>query len=73
MRKLNIKRIKEIREEKNISISEISEKLGYRSFNGYYKLERGLRKFRADHLPILAEILGVSIEDLFEEEKDGKE
>jgi len=67
---IDLKKIKRLREEKGLSIEEISKHLGFKTYQGYYKLERGIRRIRVDHLIKLSKILNVDIKDLILEEKD---
>ena len=58
-------RAKEIRESKGIKSNYVSEKLGYKSPSSLSDIEKGRRRLDANLVPVLAEALGVSIEDLF--------
>lgn len=61
---------KKIRTEKGIMISFVSRKLGYSSPSSLIDIESGRRRLDADKVPILAEALGVSVEQLFFDQKD---
>lgn len=53
-----------------MSLEEMSSKLGYQSPNGYYYLETGRSKIKAETLAKAATILHVPIEELFLETDD---
>ncbi|MFX3617941.1 MAG: helix-turn-helix domain-containing protein [Sporolactobacillus sp.] len=56
---------KRIRGEKGITLSFVSRKLGYLSPSSWADIENGRRRLDADKVPILADALGVSVEQLF--------
>lgn len=55
--------------KKGIKQSFVSDKLGFKSHSSYAHIEIGKQKLPVDKVPLLAEILGVSIEELFFEEE----
>lgn len=64
MKKVNLNLIRDKRLEKGLTQEKMAEKLMI--LQGAYSLsERGYRKFKASELPKLAEILGLTLEDLF--------
>ncbi len=65
MRKVDLEKIKLLRKKQNLSIDEMSKRLGYESQNGYYYLEIGRGKFTAEMLAKVADILDVNINALF--------
>jgi transcriptional regulator with XRE-family HTH domain len=65
IKKVNLKKIKQLRKEKSISLDEMARILGYESPNGYYYLEIGRGKFPAETLALVAGILKVPIDQLF--------
>ncbi|MGC9098916.1 MAG: helix-turn-helix domain-containing protein [Dictyoglomus sp.] len=68
MRRIDLEKIKRIREERGLSIMEVSKRLGFKTYQGYYKLESGIRNFKAEYLINLSEILGVKVEELIKED-----
>jgi transcriptional regulator with XRE-family HTH domain len=54
-----------IRIEKGIKQSFVSEKLGFKSPSSYSDIEKGVRNLSADKVPVLAKALGVTVEELF--------
>lgn len=70
MRKVDLEKIKELRKKKDISLDEMSRRLGYESQNGYYYLEIGRGRFTAEMLAKVADMFGVNINGLFFDEKD---
>ncbi|MBH0166250.1 helix-turn-helix transcriptional regulator [Fictibacillus sp. 7GRE50] len=65
VKKVNLKKIKQLRKERSISLDEMAKILGYESPNGYYYLEIGRGKFPAETLALVASILKVPIDQLF--------
>lgn len=63
--KIDLSKIKKLRKLKKISQENMAIKLGYKSPTGYSYLESGRCAITAEQLPIIANELGVSIEDLF--------
>lgn len=65
MKKVNLKKIKELRKEAGLSLEYMAKLLGYESLNGYYYLEIGRGKFAAEALAKVADEFKVPIEELF--------
>lgn len=57
--------IKEIRNSKGLTQLYVSKKLGYKSTSMLSEIESGKKGLDAEKVPLLAEILGVSINELF--------
>ncbi|MFT8361880.1 MAG: helix-turn-helix transcriptional regulator [Sporolactobacillus sp.] len=68
---LNLERLKQYRKAQ-MTLSEMSARLGFKSQNGYYYLETGRNKLSAEMLAKIADILGKSIQDFFDEVPDVK-
>lgn len=64
-KKVDLEKIKKLRKQAGLTIESMSTLLGYSSPNGYYYLEIGRSKFLAETLALVADILKVSISDLF--------
>ena len=62
--------IKEMREQKGLSLSDLSLALGYKTTSGYWLIERGQRKVSIDALYRLAKIYGCHMEELLTENPD---
>lgn len=62
---VNLELIQKLRKEKDISVEEMSLRLGFEGYQGYYYKERGIRKLTADEVSKIATILGVPIGSLF--------
>lgn len=60
--------IKQIRNQKNISIEEMSTAMGYKGYQGYYYKENGVRKMSAEDIAKISSILAVPIDKLFFEQ-----
>jgi len=58
-------RIKKIRISKGIKANYVCKKLGYKSPSYFSEIENGKRRLDANKVPMVAEILGVSVEYLF--------
>lgn len=67
---VNLKRIKELRKERGLSLAKISKELGFKTQQGYFYIEKGKTKLKVDHLLKLARILDISIDDLLQEDKN---
>lgn len=61
-------KLREIRKSKGITQTFISEKLGFKSVSGYNAIELGKRRLDLVRAKKLAEILDVSLEELFFED-----
>lgn len=57
--------IKQRREELKLTNQEMAEKLGYKNGSTYLKYENGSYLFKADTLPLLANVLNCEIKDFF--------
>lgn len=62
---VNLSLIKELREKNNISIDDMSKRIGYEGYQAYYNKERGIRKLSAEDIARIASVLKVQIKDLF--------
>lgn len=61
-------KLKALRAEKGLTLSQVAEYLGYKSPVGYWYIEKGLRRATAEHVAALASLFGVQIEALFRPE-----
>lgn len=59
------KRLRKIRQEKNIKAKDIAEKLGLKTEGAYYKKETGTVPFTLQEGKIVSEIIGLPIEEIF--------
>ncbi|MGE7621737.1 XRE family transcriptional regulator [Viridibacillus sp. NPDC096237] len=66
---VNLELIRDLRNEQEVSIEEMSLLLGYEGYQGYYYKERGIRKMSAEDIAGIAKVLQVPINSLFFEEK----
>lgn len=57
--------IKVIREVKGLTQAYVSEKLGYKSSSMLSEIESGKKGLDAEKIPLLANILNVSIHEIF--------
>jgi transcriptional regulator with XRE-family HTH domain len=65
MSELNLAKIRKQREDLGIQQQEMAERLGMKNKSDYSRYENGKYKFKADHVPVLANALGVSIASLY--------
>ena len=62
---LNLKFIKERRKKQRFTLQQAANMLGLSNGSVYYKYESGIYAFKAETLPMLANILSCSISDFF--------
>lgn len=60
-----LNKLKEIRENKGLTQSDMAELLGYKHKSGYNKLELGDRKITLEQAKIISEYFNMTIEDIF--------
>ena len=63
--KVNLKLIKAKRLEKNLTLEDMSKKLGFPSKTKYFRRENGDYNFRSEELPKVANILDIPLEKIF--------
>ncbi|MPY20255.1 helix-turn-helix domain-containing protein [Paenibacillus glucanolyticus] len=64
---INYCKLKTLRTTKKISLQEMADALGLLTAGGYSRVESGENKLKAEHLPILAEKFGISMNRLTKE------
>ncbi|MFS7390762.1 helix-turn-helix transcriptional regulator [Carnobacterium maltaromaticum] len=64
-KQLDLKKIKLLRNKKNISMQNAAESLGLKNASTYMKYENGEYSFKADALPTLSTLLDCEIEKFF--------
>ena len=62
------RRIKEIREARNLSRQQLADKLGT-TYLQIYRIEKGVTEVSADDVPAVAEALGVTAAYLYRESR----
>ena len=65
MPKINLKFIKQRREELGITQGQMAKELGLSTSSGYNHYENGNRRLTANLIPIIARVLQCSIEELY--------
>ncbi len=65
MKKLNLPFVKKRRVELKLTLANMADNFGFKSPSTYLKYENGDYAFRAEHLPLLAQLLKCNVEDLF--------
>ncbi|MEO3947672.1 helix-turn-helix transcriptional regulator [Gorillibacterium sp. CAU 1737] len=65
MNTVDLEKIRARRKEMRISQQEMAELLGFKNASTYCKYEKGLYKFDANHIPIVAEKLKFKVKDIF--------
>lgn len=61
--------IRDLRKSKGVKATFIADKIGI-SYSGLWKIENGMQTVRADHLHLIASILGVSVDYFFDSQLD---
>lgn len=61
-------KLRQLRIKKGVSQAFISRRLGYKYPSGYGNIEMGRNRLSLDNAAIIAEILGVTVDELTEEE-----
>lgn len=67
---LRLKFMRSRRIELKLTQAYMADCLGFRNASTYMKYEKGEYAFKAEQLPILAEALGCSIEELYESQRE---
>lgn len=60
-------KLKQLRTDKKLPLQEMANALGLETAGGYSRLESGENKLKAEHLPVLAEKLGMELNQLTKE------
>lgn len=61
-------KLRQLRLQRGVSQTYISKRLGYRYPSGYGNIEMGRNNLTLENAKIIAEILGVTVDELIEEE-----
>lgn len=64
MVRIDLEKLKDLREDAKFSISFVSNELGYKTPTGYWLVERGERKVSVDILFHLAKLYNVPMDEL---------
>lgn len=67
MRRVHLEKIRVLRKQKNLTQRQVAQKLGYKTAIGYHYLETGRCKITAEQLDVIASALGVTTEELYEQ------
>lgn len=62
-------KLREIRKSRGVTQTFIANQLGYKSVSGYNNIELGRVRPSLDHAKIISDIFGLTIEEVFFEEK----
>ncbi len=65
MKKLDLEFIRKRRKQLGLTLQDMATATDLKDPANYYRYERGAHRFRANHLPVLAEMLSCEIEHLF--------
>lgn len=57
-------RLRELRKKRGVSISFVANKLGYKHTSGYANIEYGIRRLRLEQAKTVADLFGVTIDEL---------
>ncbi len=64
---INYEKLKQLRTRKKIPLQEMADALEFKTAGGYSRIESGENKLKAEHLPIIAEKFGISLNKLMKE------
>ena len=67
MRRVHLEKIRGLRKQKNLTQRQMAQKIGYKTCVGYHYLETGRCKITAEQLDVIASALGVTTEELYEQ------
>lgn len=67
--RVNLKLLKQLRQQNGLTLAEVSAHLGFKSQQGYFYKETGVRNISAGELGSLATLYGVSSDDLLESDE----
>ena len=65
MNAINLKFIKDMRIQNNLTLMQMSEELGFKNASTYLKYENGEYAFKAEMLPILAKVFNCDMANFF--------
>lgn len=65
MTKVDLNYIKDRRNQLKLSMQNVANQLGFKNASTYLKYENGVYSFKAEQLPLLAQVLNCEIEDFF--------
>lgn len=65
IQKIDLELIKKLRVQRDYSLQEMAEKLGFKNASTYFKYESGEYSIKADMLPKIADVLDCKIENFF--------
>ncbi|MFC4661697.1 helix-turn-helix transcriptional regulator [Oceanobacillus sp. FSL W7-1293] len=68
MKKVNLKKIKDIRKNKGLSQEDMANLLGLKSLYPYHRKESGAQKFSAEEIHAIANYFDLPIEYFFDDE-----
>ncbi len=69
MPQVNLEKMRALRVKRGLSQARMAEALGYKTPLGYHYLESGRCQIKAQHLPVIAKLLDVDIQELFASSK----
>ena len=73
IKKLDLKRIKDVREAKNITLQYMADSLNLAARGSYQLKEQGKRRFYANEVPILCELLNLTFDEIYIDDSDEQE
>jgi len=66
-------KLRQLRLQKGVSQTHIAKQLGFKYASGYSNIEMGRNRMSLEQASVIAGILGVTVDDLKEEEKNFQE
>jgi transcriptional regulator with XRE-family HTH domain len=64
---LNSGKLRLLRTERKIPLKDVAVSLGLKTAGGYKRIETGENNLKAEHLPVLAEIFNLDLNELVKE------
>ncbi|MHC9537742.1 helix-turn-helix domain-containing protein [Dellaglioa sp. BT-FLS60] len=65
MYQVNLELIKSKREAKGYSFQKMADLMGFKDKAKYYRRETGEYSFKSEELPVLANVLGITLKKIF--------
>jgi transcriptional regulator with XRE-family HTH domain len=65
VQEIDLALIKSRRKEMRLTLQDMADELGFNDASTYWKYEKGMYKFKADHVPVVAAKLKIKMKDIF--------
>lgn len=64
---LNSNKLRQLRVDRKIPLKDVADSLGLKTPGGYLRIEKGENNLKAEHLPLLATIFNLDLNELVQE------